>query len=335
MRAIKERTTCHQDLVTARELEYRTWPEPDECIRKFQYRGFLLSRFAAQLTLAHNLTNLGAGLLPDLQERAISKPVSNALHHRVGACSELAHLLWLEHPDFWLVTTGTQAKHVKLPYGPAHSMNHLFVMCNVGAGQLFKGQQVDTLSKLSGALIIDPFFNLVCQATELATEGAPLIHYWLAHNQLFVHEAQPHVDFASRKKLILAEAAQIAEAGARMGFLAKQTWPDQQKKMSDGLARYIKPQLDRALAELAPGTSWALTVTDDFNYELTSRDRLTDTVKALGEQSIPYTLVEGGKAIALRNPNPDELLAKTVSYVVEQLTKLTPANVRLILEFSA
>jgi hypothetical protein len=339
---IKSLATCRQDFLTCKESEYgEDWAQTDVAVRRFGYRGFLSSRFATQFGLMRALRDTSIEILAktgvQLQEPERSKLVATAQHLRMGACSELAHLTWFQRADFWLVATAPKQAEQQLTeqQQSAWQNRHAFVMCNVAAGQLFKGQNVSAISKLSDAIVIDPFFNFVCKAAELPTTGAPLVDYWRAHGQRVIVEAQCHVDFAKQRALMMSEAALIAHTCEKYRPIADQH-PDlaeTQKTLDKALTRYIKPKLDKALTWIAPGTAWTLKVTSDFNYDLTTKDKVTDTATALTQLGIQHKVV-AGIAIALRNPNPDDL-AKAFPLAVEHITGLPPLPVRLILHLAS
>jgi hypothetical protein len=339
---VKSLAICAEDIISSKELEYGGFPLPTPLITRWRHRGFQLAQFIMQLTPTRTRHD---SAYKDLQAKGriqfpnISNQVSVAHYQRVGACAELAALTWFQRADFWLIATGrglpsgqlTPQEVEKVEYS-----NHVFVLCNISAGKLKKGQPLGALLKQSKAIVIDPFFNFACPVSALQTEGKPLTDYWEAHSHRVIVDAMAHGAFAKQREAVMAEAALIHSASEHFREAADKQYDilGYGARLSTLVTRYFQPELNQALAEIAPGTTWSIKFKADGTYDLSTRDKVAETAAKLTQLEIPYTLV-AKVAIALRNPDPDLLSAKATSFVVHRLTGLPPAPIRLILHLAS
>jgi hypothetical protein len=337
---IKQGVACSEDLIPCRETRYGDFPIA-QIYETFGYRGVRCNQLVMQLAIARQCSIRAAGDLADagrITSRLTHKDLAVALHWRLGACNELATLAWFK-TGFWRVTTGPRllteietAQQLE-QVGMAHS----FVMCNLSTGQLGDGDKLSRLYKLHKAIVIDPFFNFACIASQLKTEAPALLDYWKAHGHQYIIDCRIFEDFPRNRELALREAALIyqesqkyvEEAQQALGIVALRL------RLSSALSEQFKPQFDQALAVLVPGTRWTIKLKDDGNYDLTTRDKLQETTARLTQLGIRHTLI-AGIAISLRNPDPEVLTVKALSEdQVVEWTGLQAPQARLILRLVA
>jgi hypothetical protein len=343
---VKSQAACTEDHVPWRMLGYKH-PGTERLIEQFGYQGFRWAQVAFQLDMARHCTQVPTKILEEsgqMRHPDISDRLSIATRFRVGACSELTTLAFFQHAGLCIVVTGprptaTAGGLVYYQHKEQVEMAHRFVLGNVTEDQLCKGDGLEKIETLAEAIVIDPYFGIVCPASRIKTEGAALCDYWKAYGQELVVDRTicPARLFSSAHQTAHLESEAIYKMAEPRSekFYSSPAAVRYRAILSKALATSFQPQFDQALAVLVPATRWIVKLKDDGNYDLTTRDKVQETSARLTQLGIQHTLI-AGIAISLRNPDPEILTVKALSE--DQMvawTGLQAPQARLILKLMA
>jgi hypothetical protein len=326
---VRGQIECPEALVSCAERQYRPIKGAEQTLEQFGYRGWQLLKLGAHLNVMRKSTDQAAGSLQQtgrIQQADIARRLAVGLHGKAGACEEMAAVVWMRRADFWMVSTGPASDSPE-----AQRDWHSFVICNVTAGQLKVGDTLDVLQKVKRLIVIDPLFNFVCKGSDIPTTGKSLADYWKAYGHTKVVSVARHKDFSKSHAALLKEAALIWQESQQ--YRSKVVGTGQQVVESvllhQAIARHIKPHCEQVLAAVVPGATWTLKMKSFCDYELvTAGGKAAEQLEA---RAIPFARNASGE-ITLDNPDPARLDSLPVA--IERITKLSPANVRLILHLA-
>jgi hypothetical protein len=333
---VKRATICPQDYVTHAQLGHQAESQIAEVMKRHGFRGFRLIQCQLKLLIARLCCHTSADQLH--RERAIEEPlisqlVCTAKFWGVGACSELAHLLWFQDPRFIVVTTGPCLSEQATPQQIEQS--HSFVVCNISQKAVAAGSPLKQLAGQPGALIIDPFFNFACPVRKLESEGKPLIDYWKAYRHCLIMGSRWHQNFDKDALMMTRNIELVHRATQEHRFLQVAYRHAEVVRIRDRLYNIVnkvyRPQLLSALAELVPKTHWSMRMLADGSYDcaMTAPQQIQATRTQLKTHRIDHLATD--TEVALHNPDPDRLIARVFWQTISSRTGLPSRPLQLIL----